>query len=508
MEEINIEKENFINAKKEELDIKNDNDRSLRIAKWFKNTNNSSINLTEEFVKDFYKKYEQVDFFEYEDIETIKKDFATILEYDYSVSKEEEFYYLEEFEFSKIHKFKVKNKEGYLGELEYNESTGNYYVVHKNLNLFFKLNVDNRLHIETISDMLNRKKNVYEEAFLDAKEYVTKYDKENSKELKENLSEEFYFQRFSINSDLKLLEIDNNIKQKLLEIYNNHNVDFYVALKDNLLRIELEIPNSSTKDKIEILYNLEKTFNEIFEIFLEIERVNDNIRLNNIKEDYSGVKNIILDLDNTIIFDTEEDSETYRNVLIDAGYSDDYFYGIYQAIDYYDKSITENNPYYNEKDMLEFINESLEQDFSMELIDGIKDVVGKEWIKRVLISEDTLKYLASKYNLYIYTNYFQEVQTERIKNIGYLDYFKKVFGADKYGCKQYKKCFEKVLEEINAKPEECLMVGDDKSRDIMAANNVNMKSVLFDYNGRRDKREIEATNYIIIKNMDELERIL
>lgn len=234
----------------------------------------------------------------------------------------------------------------------------------------------------------------------------------------------------------------------------------------------------------------------------------DNIRFSEANVDYSKVKNLIFDLDNTIILDTEEDSEYYREVLINAGFTDDYFYGIYQAIDEYDKILTEEEPYYDENKLLEFINEYLGQEFNLDVIKGIKEVAGREWTKRVIIPEEVLEYLSSKHNLYVYTNYFQDVQEERIKNIGYMKYFKKIFGADKYGCKQFKKCFESVLKEINAKTEECVMIGDDKSRDIIAANNVNMKSILYDYNGRRDKKEIMAKDYTVIKDMKELKKIL
>ena len=96
----------------------------------------------------------------------------------------------------------------------------------------------------------------------------------------------------------------------------------------------------------------------LLEIFGELERTNDKVRFNSVANNYHEVKNLIFDLDNTIIFDTEEDSEYYREALENAGFTDDYFYGIYQVIDYYDKAITEDNPYYNEKEMLDFINES------------------------------------------------------------------------------------------------------------------------------------------------------
>ena len=224
--------------------------------------------------------------------------------------------------------------------------------------------------------------------------------------------------------------------------------------------------------------------------------------------DYSMVKNIIFDLDNTIILDKEEDAKYYKEVFIKLGYNQVCGQKIYKLVDDYDKTINEENPYYDSQKMLEFINNELHCNFQINAIEEIKKVVGKYWVKRVLISKDVIEYLYSKYNLYIYTNYYQDAQTERIKAIGYEKYFKNIFGADKYGCKQFKKCFECVLKEINAKSEECIMIGDDKSRDIVAPNNMNMKSILFDYNGKRDKKEIDAKNYIVITNMNDLKKIL
>ena len=134
--------------------------------------------------------------------------------------------------------------------------------------------------------------------------------------------------------------------------------------------------------------------------------------------------------------------------------------------------------------------------------------MGLYWNKKVFIEEDIINKLSSKYNLYVYTNYFKSAQEKRLEKIGYLKYFKKVFAADYYGSKPFKSSFEKVLKEINAISEECIMIGDDKANDILAANNMGMKSILFDYNGRRDKKEIEAKDYIVIKDMKELEKIL
>ena len=505
--EVNMEKENFINQKKFELEK---NDAAIKenkgifgiIKSIFEQSSKES--LEDEFFSDFYKKYPKLEFEEYENLEVMKEDFFTIFWYDkiYDSSYGTRYAY----NLKQINKVKIDNKNAYIGHMKYNETKGDCSFQKNNLNLLMKMNLDGRLYIFTKENL--SKKEDFEYTFINKEQEILEYDKDHEDELKEELSDDYYFSRFSVNSDAQLLSLDENTKQKLTEIFNKHGIQFYISLKDNLLRINVEIPSFSFDSRYGILYEIEKTFEELIKIFLELERTSDMVRFKKVEKEYNGIKNIIFDLDNTIILDTEEDSECYRNVLINAGYPDDYFYGIYQGIDEYDKTITEENPYYNEKDMLEFLNEYLEQEFSIEVIEGLKESVGKEWTKRVLISKKTLEYLASKYNLYIYTNYYQEAQVERIKNIGYEKYFKKIFGADKYGVKQFKSCFENVLKEIGTEPNECIMIGDDKSRDIVAANNVNMKSILFDYNGRRDKKDVNVKNYFIIKDMKELEKIL
>lgn len=223
---------------------------------------------------------------------------------------------------------------------------------------------------------------------------------------------------------------------------------------------------------------------------------------------YENIKNIIFDLDNTIILDLEEDSEYYKEALRMNGYDESDYYNIYCAIDEYENLITEENIYYEKNALLYLINKSLGKNYSIELIDSINYVIGKYWAKRVMLDENTIKYLAEKYNLYVYTNYFEEAQAERIKNIGYSKYFKKVFGADQYGSKPYRKSFENVLKDLECTAGECIMIGDNKSKDILGANNINMKSILFDYNGKRDKSEIYAKDYIVVKDLNELKNIL
>lgn len=220
------------------------------------------------------------------------------------------------------------------------------------------------------------------------------------------------------------------------------------------------------------------------------------------------IKNIIFDLDNTIIEDKEDYILYYKEALRNCGYNEDNYLNVYNLLDDYDCSLNENNRFYSRETAINFLNQKLNTNYDIKLIDELNRVIGQYWIKYVLLSEDTLRYLSSKYNLYVFTNWFESAQTERLKNIGYLKYFSRVFGSDTIGAKPFKASFDNVLNFIGASSEECIMVGDSKKNDILGANNVGIKAILFDYDNNRDKKEIFAPNYEVVTDLKELEKIL
>ena len=228
----------------------------------------------------------------------------------------------------------------------------------------------------------------------------------------------------------------------------------------------------------------------------------------NFIEEKSMVKNVIFDLDNTIIRDHAEDAICYKEVLKKNGYNENDYLRLNNATFEYDITINEDNCKYDKNKMLEFINDKLNTNYTIELIDEIFEAVGKHWIKDIILKENIVKYLFNKYDLYIYTNYFEECQVKRIENIGYAKYFKKIFCADRYGAKQFKKCFEKVLNEINCMPYECIFIGDTFKTDIVSANNIGMKAILFDCDNKYNGENFDYKNNKIIHNMNELLNIL
>ena len=61
---------------------------------------------------------------------------------------------------------------------------------------------------------------------------------------------------------------------------------------------------------------------------------------------------------------------------------------------------------------------------------------------------------------------------------------------------------------MSAKPEECIMIGDDKAKDILVANKIGMKAILYDYNGKKGKKICDVKDYIVLKDFDKIFEVL
>lgn len=83
---------------------------------------------------------------------------------------------------------------------------------------------------------------------------------------------------------------------------------------------------------------------------------------------------------------------------------------------------------------------------------------------------DVLEYLDKKYELYILTNGFNDVQAVKLRSAGILHFFNRVFTAEDAGTgKPNKGYFQFVMQELGAKASECIMIGDNLKTDILGA---------------------------------------
>lgn len=120
-------------------------------------------------------------------------------------------------------------------------------------------------------------------------------------------------------------------------------------------------------------------------------------------------------------------------------------------------------------------------------------------------THEILAYLQPRYSLYILTNGFRETQFSKLRNCDLEKYFDKIFTSETIGYnKPHPKIFQWAISSVNAKKEECLMIGDDQAVDIKGARNFGLDSVFFN----PENISITHPHTYMIKDLTELKEIL
>jgi len=208
------------------------------------------------------------------------------------------------------------------------------------------------------------------------------------------------------------------------------------------------------------------------------------------------LKRIIFDLDNTLIMWLDHYPLLLKDVLKDNNLDIDYL-----IIDRAIEAQEINYDYLTKEQLLHDINVNLEKPVSMSLVDEIleRQKVLAEYDESII---DVLKYLASKYEIVVLTNYFKDTQEGRLKTAGLLPYITEVIGGDTVNkIKPNAEGFIKAMGNHTAN--ECLMIGDSINIDIKGAKNVGIPTVLMDKENRYPDYQGKR-----ITNLEELKEML
>lgn len=98
---------------------------------------------------------------------------------------------------------------------------------------------------------------------------------------------------------------------------------------------------------------------------------------------------------------------------------------------------------------------------------------------------EILEYLAPKYNLYILSNGFRELQSRKMRSAGVDGYFKKIILSEDLGVmKPRPEIFHFALSATQSELRESLMIGDSWEADITGAHGVGMHQAFYNVTGR------------------------
>lgn len=104
--------------------------------------------------------------------------------------------------------------------------------------------------------------------------------------------------------------------------------------------------------------------------------------------------------------------------------------------------------------------------------------------KLILGCKELLEYLYPKYNLYILSNGFQELQEHKMQTTGIRDYFKALILSDHIGInKPRRELFEYALNSTGSTASNSIMVGDMFETDIAGAANAGIDQIFFNIKG-------------------------
>lgn len=119
---------------------------------------------------------------------------------------------------------------------------------------------------------------------------------------------------------------------------------------------------------------------------------------------------------------------------------------------------------------------------------------------------EVLDYLSPRYNLYILSNGFRELQFQKMQSGGIDGYFKKVILSDDLGVmKPWPQIFHFALSATQSELKDSLMIGDSWEADIAGANGVGMDHAYYNPHGRT---ELPFTPTFQLKDLKDLMEIL
>lgn len=215
------------------------------------------------------------------------------------------------------------------------------------------------------------------------------------------------------------------------------------------------------------------------------------------------IKRVIFDIDNTLIPWKEEYYDEINKVLdsLNIEHTKDDYNKIKEAFSEYE------NEYYtfDRKLMLDYINKYTKKQYPKEFIYGCTnrwaDSVPQKLDESVI---NMLKYLKDKYQMVILTDWYADQQIKKLEKLNILQYFSKIYSAEKVKRKPFKEAFLQAIEDN--KPEECIMIGDDFERDIKGALNAGLHAIY--YNPKNNVIKDENSKYYTISRLDEIMNIL
>ncbi len=189
----------------------------------------------------------------------------------------------------------------------------------------------------------------------------------------------------------------------------------------------------------------------------------------------------IFDLDETLLSGGYECEESFfREQLGDS--ADKFLKVLPRLLDQYENDYSR----YDIKELSSFLTQNSKVLITDDIIEGWIDANMKMSDNIENGAQEILEYLKSKkHSLVVLTNWFGNLQIERLKRAGLLEYFDKVYAGDEF-VKPHKRAYFNACGNFKAK--DCIVIGDNLVKDYITPRSLGLNAILYDKEEKYEKK--------------------
>ena len=209
------------------------------------------------------------------------------------------------------------------------------------------------------------------------------------------------------------------------------------------------------------------------------------------------IKKIVFDLDNTLLFLSDEWEENYK-IFIDKYNLNISINDLFLCIGNFEKKM--KNIVVSKQKLSEYVSNDLSIDFTNDMILELSEIYNNTPLLNTDTIYDALNYLSEKYELIAYTNWFTDDQIKRLKKYDLDKFFTKVYGWDILPKKPSKEGLSEIIK--NDDIENYIFIGDSIELDLEVPYSMGITTIFY------NRKNIKQNKYKEIFKIEELKNIL